>query len=49
MKFEVSYTKKNGERVEGQIYTTESIGRCLVNLEEWGAKNIIVVSIERED
>lgn len=45
MKYLVEYTKSNGEKVTGQIYTTENITKLLINLEEWGATNIIIKSI----
>ena len=46
-KFEISYTQKDGKRIEGQIYTdTTAIGRRLAELTEWGCTNIVVKSIE---
>ena len=44
--YTVAWTKKNGEQVKGQIYTTENIAKLLANLEEWGATNIEIKSVE---
>ena len=49
MKYYICYTKKDGERVENQIYTTENITKALQSLEEWGAHDILIQSIEKED
>jgi hypothetical protein len=48
MKYEMAWTKKDGERVKGQIYTAEQVSHQLENLEEWGATNITLKSIEEE-
>jgi hypothetical protein len=48
MKYEMEWTKKDGERVKGQIYTAEQVSHQLENLEEWGATNITLKSIEEQ-
>lgn len=44
MKYELSYTQKDGARVSGQIYTAEHISSMLAELESWGATNIVIRS-----
>ena len=46
MKYKVEYTKSNGEEVKNQVYTTENITKILEQLETWGAKKIVITSIE---
>ena len=48
MKYEMSWTQKDGTRVTGQIFTAEHISGMLKQLEEWGATDIIIVS-KKED
>lgn len=47
MKFAVSYTLKDGHKVENQIYTVDCIENLLKDLIRWGASNITVQSIDR--
>lgn len=49
MKYEMSWTKRDGERVEGQIYTAEQVSHQLENLEEWGATEITLKSFEEKN
>lgn len=46
-KYEVSYKKKDGTKVNGQIYTAEWIAKVLADLEAWGATEIVIKSIEQ--
>ena len=43
-KYVCAWTKKDGERVENQLYTAEYLPNLLKNLEEWKAENIQIVS-----
>ena len=45
-KYEISYIQKDGQKVDGQIFTTENVSNHLKNLEDWGCHHIIVKSIE---
>lgn len=47
MRYLVDYTKSNGEKVKDQIHTTENITKLLLNLEKWGATNIIIKSEDK--
>lgn len=49
MKLKFAWTKKNGETVTNQIYTTEKIQDKLTQLENEGATNIIVKSVDDEN
>ena len=46
MKFEMSWTTKDGRRIEGQIYTAQFVTVKLIELEESGARNIEIKSID---
>lgn len=45
MKYEMSWTLKDGTRIENQIYTAENISKQLLTLESWGATDIVIKSI----
>lgn len=40
--FEVSYTKNDGTKITGQLYTADHISNYLKNLLEWDATDIEV-------
>lgn len=44
--YKMSWTTKDGTRVENQLYTAEYITHQLLSLEEWGATNIEIKSVE---
>lgn len=46
MKYEMSWTQKDGTKIEGQIFTAEHITRKLLELESYGAKDIIIKSVK---
>ncbi len=48
MKYVMSWTQKDGTRIENQIYTAENITSQLLTLESWGATDITFKSIEEE-
>ena len=48
LKYLMSWTLKDGTRVENQLYTAEAISRQLAALEEWGATNIEIKSVKSE-
>lgn len=45
MKYEMSWTLKDGTRIENQIYTAENVSNQLIALESWGATDIEMKSI----
>lgn len=49
MKYEMSWTQKDGKRIEGQVYTAEYITQHLLNLEKWGATDIIIKSVQNQN
>lgn len=48
MKYVISWTRKNGEKVTGQIYTSEYITRKLQELEREQAKEIVIACVDCE-
>ena len=49
MKYSVRWTTKNRDQITNQIYTADRISSLLKDLEEWGATDIVVTSIDAED
>lgn len=43
--YEMSWTTKNGERIEGQLFTVESVSHQLKCIEEWGGYNVILKEV----
>ena len=40
--YELCYTKKDGERITGQLYTAAHLSKAVTDREEWGCKDIVI-------
>lgn len=45
-KYEMSWTTKDGTKIEHQVFTSDAVARVLKDLEEWKATDIELKLIE---